>query len=171
MDLLSTINACLLDNNQEEPKTLLGTQLLRVASEIKDKFSNDPVALSEFEDRIRTLREAEEQDNFAWMNMRSWYQTSPHFRKEFTTQIDPLIWGGVYFTYSEFEECVVSLSGHMDKGAVIFIAKGKGSYQFLSSSQYKGFYDCMTDTQFFRYKKGLTLIKAIDCNGVREYEF
>ena len=169
MDLFSTINACLTDSGKEEPETLLGSKLLSVAREIFDKFKEDPKSLSEFEARIQSLREAEERGDFAWMNMRSWYQNSPHFRKEFLKQIDPLVWGGVYFTFSEFEECGESLYEHMGRGSVIFISKEKNSYQFLSSSQNKGFFDCMTDTQFMRYKKGLTLIKAVDCSGVKTY--
>lgn len=153
MDLLEIINQCLGDDDSE-PKSDLGLKLFKAAKETEKKVKElTPEAEpTELELKIRSLRGAEKEGNLAWMNQSSWYRFPVHFRTEFIERINPFVWSGVYFKYSDFLEHVEVLL-NLDNNYSIAIITDASNYRFVAVTSTAREFDSMPEKEFDRYRK------------------
>jgi len=170
MELLDIINQCLGDD-ESEPKSDLGMKLFNAAKDCKKKVKetaqdNEP---SELELKVWRLRDAEKEGNLAWMNQSSWYRLPVHFRNDFIERIDPFVWSGIYFRYSDFIEHVEVLLNLDDNYSIAVITDAK-NYKFVAVTSVAREFDRMPDKEFDRYRKDfrsrLLRVYGIDSKGI-----
>jgi hypothetical protein len=154
VDLLEVINECVTED-KEDSLSSIGFKLLKAAKEYRKKADQKgEVEPTEEELKIRSLRNAELEGNLAWMNNPSWYRLPLDFRELFLSEIDPLVWSGVYFRNSDFEAKKETILPLLDSSCSIAISRDSKNFRFVSviASKTQEF-DSMSENEFIRYTK------------------
>jgi hypothetical protein len=108
---------------------ILGQIMLDHASKDQDGFETD-------EDRIlfhkmRKLKSAEDSGDLVWMDYRSWNILNPKLQEVWTERLDPLMWGGVFCTYSEFRAHEAAILMYLDNSVVVNVIRQHKNFKIL----------------------------------------
>lgn len=128
----------IIDSIGEDCSFPMAMKLLQAVKELEAKKADkhgtlDMSQLDEVEKKIVALKDSEERRDLAWMNYSSWNCLSRPFQKVFTSLVEPLFWGGLYFELSKFEQHKEELLSLIGDGCISVLKYANG-FEFFCTS-------------------------------------
>jgi len=106
----------------------------------------------ELEAKIKELRKYEAKEDLAWLDFPSWNSLSTPTHQAFAEKIEPLFWGGLYFSYSKFLDNMQFILKDMESSVTINIQKEGRNYRFVCLNASSSIYDYFGMTQLNRIR-------------------
>lgn len=135
MDLARTILDTVEDLQSQgiEGNSVIISQLIKLAkrepksrlAEVEEKIYFDPIV----DEKIRVCREMEINGDLCWMEYYSWNNLPKETQEEFVQVFDPLMFTGVFFSYSKYKEMQFDLLRDIDERCVVFTLRDENAFQ------------------------------------------
>lgn len=90
--------------------------------------------------KINLLKECENFSNIGWFDFGSWNSLPDDFKVKFTTELDPLVWSGIYFNYAQFLDHKDEVLKLLEPTIVVSLLKVYNSIEFKVVSSHGGYY-------------------------------